>query len=66
MQTMSLKESIAATLLGLTIGVIATMYAYEQGQKNPPCFEDEVYKVQLDTNPAHGLTWKCEPLDNLK
>ena len=29
------------------------------------CHEDEVLRVQRDTNPNHGLTWACEPLDDI-
>lgn len=26
----------------------------------PPCHEDEVWAVQIDTDPTHDLTWACE------
>ena len=29
----------------------------------PNCYEDEVYAIQIDTSPNHGLTWACENIE---
>lgn len=31
---------------------------------SPGCFEDEVFAVQIDHDPTHGLTWRCESIDD--
>ena len=37
------------------------IFAYNMGVHDgqPDCHEDEVYAVQHDPNPTHGLTWAC-------
>lgn len=50
-----------ATLAG--VAAVALVGAYALGAatgSSPGCYEDEVYAVQIDTNPNHGLTWACE------
>lgn len=55
-----------AALLLTVAGCALFFYAgYGEGQQYPPCYEDEVMAVQEDRNPAHGLTWACEALDDL-
>ena len=35
-----------------------------QGERLPvTCEEDEVLAVQVDRDPAHGLTWRCENVE---
>jgi hypothetical protein len=48
----------AVAVSSLTVGVLMG-----HSQVDPGCQEDEVYAVQRDTNPAHGLTWACESAD---
>lgn len=53
--------------VAIAIVYVAAMFSYYQGfhrgQNHPPCYEDEAYFVQLDTNPEHGLTWGCQNLE---
>lgn len=44
-----------ALMAGVAIGSVIS---------NPRCYEDEVYAVQIDHNPKHGLTWRCESTDH--
>lgn len=33
---------------------------------SPQCYEDEVYAVQEDHDPSHGLKWACVAKDTIK
>lgn len=54
---------VAVTVVSFLAGLALSLYAYHVGQNNLPCMEDEIYAVQIDTNPAHGLTWACENVE---
>ncbi len=42
----------------------APMTIVLQGERLPvTCEEDEVLAVQLDRDPSHGLTWRCENIE---
>ena len=58
--------NVILTSMGLIAGFALSLYSYNMGQHNPPCMEDEVYAVQIDTNPSHGLTWACENIEEFK
>lgn len=54
-----------ALVAGLvSIGFLAGLVAAPTWDGDPGCHEDEVYAVQIDTDPTHGLTWECENVED--
>ena len=49
-----------STIVGGALALASAFYAMGVQDGQPNCMEDEVYAVQIDTNPSHGLTWACE------
>ena len=56
------SSRVAGIALGVS-GLLLLGYAIGHTSNTPRCMEDEVYAVQIDTNPAHGLTWACENVE---
>lgn len=54
------------TLVAVMCAGVAMWLSFLLGYNVHPanrCAEDEVYAVQVDTNPDHGLTRQCESAD---
>lgn len=60
-----MSDRLFATTIVIMVVVLSAylMMSYLATTEPFTCFEDEVYAVQIDTDPSNGLTWKCENVE---